>query len=92
MARRLHRMSLALSKLRSRKCDINTRYPPCHKATWPRLSKANWYLDHPSSNRPSSIAWGCTSYSLVLGVIGSIALAKGGGSYWGRKIFEGGLS
>ena len=34
-------MRLPLSRLRSTKCDLDTHCPPCHKATWPGLSKAN---------------------------------------------------
>ena len=72
------RISLALSRLRSRKCNLDTRSPHSHKATWPRLSKANSYLVHPRSNMPSSVPRGCASHGSVLGVMASVALARGG--------------
>ena len=74
-------MSLTLSKLWSRKCNVDTHCPLTHNATWPRLPGANWYRIHPRSNRPSRVARGCASHYSVLGVMGSVALARGGGAF-----------
>ena len=85
IANTLKVLTCHLSRLRSGKCGVDTRCPPCNKAGWPRLCNANWYRIHPRLKKPSSVASGCARHCLVLGVLGSVALGGGGGVPLGMR-------